>query len=107
MPRETIKTGNHVGLIESLPKWAANEIHRLDAEVKDLRRKLDATLWDVDNNEIVVPTGVRVRSSLPCASYDRLYLDFEANGTLNVSVMGLQVRPEASNRVNISQRSDR
>lgn len=41
MPREIVNGHNgHVGLISSLPKWAQDEIHRLDDVNQDLRRAL-------------------------------------------------------------------
>lgn len=107
MPRETITTGKHVGLISSLPKWAGDEIHRLDREVADLRAKLsEPTGYDVDRNEFVVPVKKRIRSTVECPSFDRLYLDFEEDGSLNVQLMGMVVLPQASNRVTIRQRHD-
>ena len=107
MPRETITTGSHVGLISALPKWAGDEIHRLDREVADLRSKLySATGYDIDNNEYVVPVKTRIRSAVEVPSFDRLYLDFEPDGSLNVQLMGLIVIPMASNRVWIRQRPD-
>ena len=107
MTRETITTGNHVGLISGLPKWAAHEIHRLDREVADLRAKASWTGYDIDANEYVVPLKTRIRSAHEAASFDRLYLDFEEDGSLNVQLMGLIVVPGASNRVTIRQREDR
>lgn len=107
MARETITTGKHVGLISSLPKWAGDEIHRLDREVADLRAKLsEPSGYDIDNNEFVVPVKTRIRSSVEVPSFDRLYLDFERDGSLNVQLMGLIVIPQASNRVVIRQRAD-
>ena len=107
MKRETITTGNHVGLISSLPKWASQEIHRLDREVAALRDKLySAVGYDIDNNEFVVPVKTRIRSTVDVSSFDRLYLDFEEDGSLNVQLMGLVVIPAASNRITIRQRED-
>lgn len=107
MPRETITTGNHVGLISSLPKWAASEIHRLDREVAALRAELSGpTGYDVDTNEFVVPVKKRIRSTVECSSFDRMYLDFEEDGALNVQLMGLVVLPQATNRITIRQRHD-
>ena len=108
MKRETITTGNHVGLISSLPKWASQEIHRLDREVAALRDKLyrARSAYDIDNNEFVVPVKTRIRSTVDVSSFDRLYLDFEEDGSLNVQLMGLVVIPAASNRITIRQRED-
>lgn len=107
MPRETITTGKHVGLISSLPKWAADEIHRLDRQVAELRSFVSfATGYDIDANEYVVPLKTRIRSTHDAAPFDRLYLDFEDDGSLNVQLTGLVVIPQASNRITIRQRHD-
>lgn len=99
--REIIQTGNHSGLISSLPKWAANEIHRLDREVADLEAKLRQVNWDPQANEIAVPAMTRVCSLRSRRVHD-LWAHFLPSGALEVAVMGLQIKPQASNRVIIT-----
>lgn len=53
-----------------------------------------------------MPLKTRIRSAAECSTFDRLYLDFERDGSLNVQLMGLVVIPQASNRVTIRQRPD-
>lgn len=106
MPRETVTRGNHVGLISALPKWAQNEIHRLDLEVNALENLLGQAHFDVKRNEYVVGPLLTVVKEGE-ALFDRAEVVFQKDGAVEIRCPGMAIEPVATNRTIIHPRGIR
>lgn len=93
-----VKTGNHVGDTNNLPKWAQAYIDRLEKQL-DQQGELLRAQHVIDSTLVAIKPRMRITSTVEQASYDRLECYFLPNGDLEVSTMGLTIEPQASNRV--------
>lgn len=97
-----VKTGNHVGDTERLPKWAQDYVKQLEHQVAQQAELLRAQ-HVIDSTLVAIKPRMRITSTVEQDSFSRLEAYFLPNGDLEVATMGLTVRPEASNRVVIQR----
>lgn len=98
-----VRTGNHVGDTESLPKWAQDYIARLEREAKSATKALQELrqanrLTDKGNRFLAEPRLTMVLESTE-GNFDQIEARFSADGALEVTGYDLAVSPQASNRV--------
>jgi hypothetical protein len=93
-----VRTGNHVGDTNSLPKWAQGYVDRLEKQVERQAELLRAQ-HVIDSTLVAIKPRMRITSTVDQSSYDRLECFFRPDGDLEVFTTGLTIEPQASNRV--------